>query len=197
MKYLLDRPFTAIRGVPVTVIASLNVTETSIASPTAYLLSLPADDVTATEVIVAFVSTTVTVLVETVLRLFEASPSLACHEIVLVVDTDVGLFEVLRNVTARNAFWYCVGVPVPVSVRTPVEELYVPLIEPIVDPSFVKASTSPVVSPAVIDTVPAVKEAVSASVTSMPVRTTPAAEPSVYVSCPPAVAGSRISATWR
>ena len=85
----------------------------------------------------------------------------------------------LRKVTARNAFWYWAGVPDPLRVRTPVPELYVPLIEPIVDPSFVKASTSPVVRPAVIDTVPPVTEAVSASVTSIPVSTTPAAEPSV------------------
>ena len=73
--------------------------------------------------IVGTVSTTVIVLVVVVLRLFAASPSLACQVTVRVAAFAVGLFVVLRNVTARKAFWYSVGVPAPVNVRTPVDAL--------------------------------------------------------------------------
>ena len=54
-----------------------------------------------------------------------------------------------------------------------------PLTEPMVEPSLVKASTSPVVLPAVIDTVAPARLAVSASLSVMPVRAIPAAPPSV------------------
>ena len=143
-------------------------------------MSLPAFEEKLIELTDAYVSVTEMVLVGDPLRLFDAWPSSACQVMVREVESAVGLFEVLRKVTARKAFWYWAGVPAPERVSTPVVELYVPLIEPIVDPSFVKAKMSPAVLFDVIETVAPARLAVSASLTVMPVKTTPAAAPSVY-----------------
>ena len=166
-------------GVPVTLTSSLNMTATLSVSPMPYRLSVPEADVNVVEVVHGTVSTTVMVLVDGVLRLSVPWLSSVLHVTVRAVETAVGLFVVLRNVTARKAFWYSAGVAVPVRVSTPVVESYAPLIGPIVEPSFVNASSSPVVRPVVIETVADVRVAVSASVTSMPVSTTPAGAASV------------------
>lgn len=47
--YLLERPASGIRGVPVTVTAAENVTVTDTASPALYVLSAPAEDVKPTD----------------------------------------------------------------------------------------------------------------------------------------------------
>ena len=118
-------------------------------------------------------------LVAASLRLFDPDPSSTCQLTVLLAATEVGLFVEFLNVTERSAFWYSRGVAVPERASVPVAGSYEPVIAPMVKPSLVKAKMSPLVSPDVIVTEAEERLVVSASVTSMPVRTIPAGDPSV------------------
>ena len=94
-------------------------------------------------------------------------PSLVANEIVRLPYVVL----VLENVTAFSAFVHCASVavaPAEVSVNTPVAALYEAVTLPIVKPSFVKLSVSPLWKPPEIDTVPADCVVLSRSLTEIP-----------------------------
>ena len=119
-----------------------------------------------------------TTLIVSVAAVLVFVPSLVANAIVRAPNVVL----VLENFTALSACAHCASVavaPADVSVRMPVAPLYEAVMLPIVEPSFVKLSASPLWKPPEIATVPDDCVVLSRSLTEMPLSIVIAAAPSL------------------